>query len=205
MTEKLKISPGNAKLRNIPNTSTLPGPGRGATCGDNAKHCIKGCYAAKFVRIYANVADAWGHNTRIVQECERTGDWNSYIADVTEYLFLHPAERFRWHVSGDFASPEHLQAAFEVASMTPDTRHLAYTKRDELLPLYEQVKESVPNFTLRISQWPGLNYTLIAPVSSFWLSTDERVPATAVVCPGDCGPCDACWSRSVVDVVNHPH
>jgi len=199
-TSRLRIVRGNDKLGNIPNLSTMPGPAH--TCGPNSSVCLKGCYAVKFAR-WPSVRKCWQANTDIIMQAHATAHWNNVIADVTEYLWARPSEFFRWHVSGDFISGAHLEAALEVARATPDTLHLAYTKSLPAMARFLAVgPQGVPNFTLRLSQWPGLEY--FGPIAdglpSFWLDHDERAPADAVPCPSDCSVCQACWHRSVQDV-----
>ena len=190
---KIHIVPGNSKLGNTPNISTVPGK----DCGKGVP-CTKDCYARKFYRQYPNVRKAWNENSRY-QRVDPTG----YFGDIYAWLMLHRPKYFRIHVAGDFISQNTVHRWGQLGSGIPATRFLAYTKREDLF--FGYLPE---NFIIRHSMWPGWgNAKLKLP--KFWMQdkqgTETRIPKKKFLCPGDCEKCRACWSKDVHDVVVMKH
>lgn len=191
------ISDGNAKLGRIPNISLLPGPAQ--SCGKNAKHCIGRCYAVKFVSMYKHVQKAWEKNTEIVNECDRTGDYDPVIIPIVDYIYTRGPRHFRIHVSGDFTTQGYFNAWKEIADICPDTHFLAYTKREDI-----DFADRPSNLAIRASQWPTM-HVIHPTLPAFWATPDPRVPDTAFPCPDDCSSCKACWDNKTLNIVNPIH
>lgn len=112
---------------------------------------------------------------------------------------------FRWHASGDLQSTTHLEMIMAVCERTPGTTHWLPTKE---LALVRQYAGAVPkNLTIRVS---GLMIDGPPPKYACTSTVSWRKPAQGLACPapkqdGACGPCRACWLRSVPNVDYHLH
>lgn len=193
----IKISPGNIKIGNIPNTSVRPILDcRGATL------CKKKCYAMKAWKQYKNVRDAWSHNSR-EWRCRPAAARRSVISWIKGRK--SPVKYFRVHVAGDFISQKHLDEWKEIARACPETRFRAFTKRFDLD--FSQVPS---NLLLWYSMWPGVEIPncLSQRIPKAWMQdgTETRVPKGAFECPGKCGKCMVCWKDGGhMDVVFKEH
>jgi hypothetical protein len=179
---KLKISEGNSKIGRVPNIS-LP-PIKSCRLG---VPCFKDCYAMKAYRQYANVRSAWDNNLELYNK-----DWRAYFVDLDDYLFNKRPDRFRFHVAGDIIDQKYLAQMLWTASMFPDTKFLAFTKRYDL-----DMSEPVPdNLTLVLSVWPGMELPEKTQLPWAWLAEDVRRPKKEpfISCPGKCDSCShKCW------------
>ena len=93
----------------------------------------------------------------------------------------------------------YLLGMIEVAKNFPDTKFLAYTKRNDIdfsigLP---------PNLRIRFSMWEGWdNQTSLTSLA--WIADDVRCPENTFTCPSDCRTCSFCWD-SAAGVKFHKH
>lgn len=87
----------------------------------------------------------------------------------------------------------------DVAKEFPNTKFLAYTKRNNIdfgvnLP---------PNLRIRFSMWEGWeNNTSLTTLA--WIADDPRCPEGVFQCPSDCRTCSYCWD-SAADVKFKKH
>jgi hypothetical protein len=192
-----KISEGNSKLGKIPNISLMPCK----DCGADVP-CKKECYAMRFFRMYPPVKKAWTENS---EQCQN--DRSHYFADIREYLEKKNPDFFRWHVAGDIPDTGYFAGMISIAEKFPNTKFLAFTKRHDILSCF--IKKSIPaNLTVVASMWPGWG-TAPKGYPRAWMQdgTEKRVPKDALVCPGNCGDCGACWNLKNLkkDVVFNKH
>jgi len=137
---------------------------------------------------YPLVRKAWGINSKQVKD----NRWQ-YFKDIATYLQKKKPDFFRWHVAGDVPDECYFMSMCDIAREFPETKFLAFTKRLDLLKL---MKEEIPaNLTVVASMWPGWG----TPPKNYpkaWMQdgTETRMPKDALVCPGNCGDCGACWN-----------
>jgi len=187
----------NSKLRGIPAWNLLPG----CTCSAEAcGHCLKdGCYALKNCCCHGydmdvnNCLRAWTENTvlakRHLYKLEK-------ILDA--WLAKNRPELFRIHSSGDFFSVEYARMWRRLAKKHPETRFLAFTKQFAVVRRVWFWR--LANFELVLSGWTGVRIPedLRKHYRVAWCNdgTEDRIPADAIHCPGDCNHCRACWFLS---------
>ena len=193
---KCAISNGNSKLGAIPNISLIPG----RDCGDVP--CKRECYALKAWKQYRETRAAWTHNSKLAH-----GNPDRYFAQLSDYLTRKSPAWFRWHVAGDILDQSYLDSMKSIAMQFPGTRFLAFTKRQDLY--YSDLPS---NLAIVFSMWPGWGSEEKARSSGLpiaWMqdSTEGRVPANAIECPGSCENCAMCWNLKRIgrDVVFDKH
>ena len=177
---KLTISKGNRKMGAIPNLSLPPV----LTCRTGVP-CAGKCYANKAYRMYPTVRAAWDGNWELWQK-----DPCSFVSQLGAWLDKHKPEWFRFHVSGDIPDPAYWFNVHCVVGWFPKTRFMLFTK------CFDYHYQNIPeNLSVVLSMWPGqpmpehLNH-----LPKAWCLPDDRAPAAALLCPGNCEACGACWS-----------
>ena len=180
---RISISPGNTKMGAIPSISLPPIV---SCCSDVP--CTKQCYARKAYRQYTNTRRAYDRNLHILQN-----DRFDFFNQLNKWLDSHIPEYFRFHVSGDFIDANHLFEAIKTAARFSTIKFLAFTKNHEILPTMTSLIPS--NFTVMASMWP-LWGTRPTGYRAAWVQdgTEDRIPSTALECPGNCENCVECWS-----------
>lgn len=190
------ISDGNMKMGNLPSWS-LPS---GKTCSAQAcKTCYnEGCYARKMERIRASVRNAYQDNH---DAC--TKDLAGVERCLMEYFAAMTAPKyFRIHVAGDFYSKDYFEMWLRVIDANPGTKFMAFTKQFNIVAGYDLPQ----NFALIRSAWPGLELPdLDLPTAWMDDGRDDRIPAGAIPCPGNCATCGRCWALDGNDVVFKKH
>jgi hypothetical protein len=198
-----RIQKGNTKLGSVSNVSLPPVKTclNGAPCAEAGE-----CYALKAWRQYPNVRACWSHNL----ECYRT-DSELYFDTVAEYCRRRSVRLFRWHSAGDCPDAAYLDGVIRVASECAETRFLLFTKRYAFLYGRLDAIADVPNLSVVLSAWPGLEITSELtdrfPVAWMQDGSEDRVPEDAIECHGGCDACGMCWSLSEIgrDVVFAKH
>lgn len=196
MAQLVNISQGNAKLGPyIPSVSTMPG----RDCGNCGK-CVKDCYAVRITKHRPNVRKSWQHNGDVARTSQR-----AYFRSIHAYLRWMNPTFFRFHVAGDILDQTYLRNMIRMAKAFPRVKFLAFTKMHHLdftgLP---------ENLSVVASMWPGLEpHPNVEHLPKAWMQdgTEERVPETAIPCPGRCEECGMCWSLKGIgrDVVFRKH
>lgn len=187
------ISPGNMKLKNIPNVSLTPC----VTCADNAP-CKNKCYAMKAFRMYPSVKKAWNENTEIAKS-----NPVKYFDDIVDYLLRKRPKYFRWHVAGDIPNQSYLGMMKHIARLFPNTRFLAFTKKHDL-----EFSDIPGNLQIVYSLWPEWGSKKVGmPAAYMQDGKENRVNGTEIICPGSCADCKVCWHLSEIgkDVVFNVH
>ena len=182
---KIKISPRNSKLGNIPNISLIPVKDC-ANCGS----CKGSCYALKAWKQYPAVRKAWSHNSRMFHK-----DINNAIDQVNAWIQDKQPEYFRWNVAGDILNQEHLDGVKAIARNNPGTRFLIFTKRHELT-----FKAIPDNLSIVLSMFPGMKQTRKG-LAKAWLQdgSETRIPDKALKCAGSCVNCKICFYLNNTD------
>ena len=197
----IHISKGNTKTGAIPSFS-LPS---GVTCSKSAcETCFKqGCYARKIERlrpsVHATYMDNLFYAKNHIDLLE--GHLNAYFS------MLNAPRLFRIHVAGDFFSHAYFKMWLRVIKAHPQTKFMAFTKRDAIIQPYLDVLPE--NFALVWSAWPGVAIpkSIVGKIPVAWMQdgTENRIPETAVSCPGHCENCAKCWAADGKDVVLNKH
>lgn len=187
ITNKLSISPGNAKMGAIPSVSLPPV----ITCPKNAP-CAKKCYAAKLCRIYPTVKRAYQNNLNILNNNDMEY-WHQLwqAAKTTKY--------FRYHVSGDIVDSTYFNWMCVTAEMIPGTMFLAFTKQYNIVNNYIDIFGKIPkNLKIIFSEWDGIDipnpHNL--PTAAVIFRGQEPKP-NYKICGGNCANCACqgvgCW------------
>ena len=110
---------------------------------------------------------------------------------------------FRWHVSGDFDSPEIIATARDYAIANPDTKFWAYTRSwriPALLPHLAGLR-ALPNVQLFASTDPTIVEEPPAGWRIAYIEGDPRYQGSGMTClentgvMPDCEACTYCWRK----------
>ena len=189
----------NNKLKGIPAFNLIPGK----TCSPEAcAHCLReNCYAVKNALCHGYNTEtnyclrAWIENTALAYNHPRKLE---KVLDT--WLTENKPELFRIHSAGDFFSEKYARMWYRLAKKHPRTRFLAFTKQ---FAIVRNVKFfMLSNFELVLSGWTGINIPedLRYFYRVAWCNDgiENRIPADAIHCPGDCNACRACWFLSII-------
>jgi hypothetical protein len=188
---KLTIMRGNNKLGKVFNVSLPPR----RTCDPNLPCYKAGCYGVRLYNLRKGCRDAWEANWELAMT-ERV----VYMESICEVVGSRKPAMFRWHVAGDIPDQPYLWQIANIAARTPDTKHLVFTKKYELLDNFVGFRIPRPkNMSIVASAWPGLAMPGVVqnhfPVA--WMkdprNIDTRIPKSAVHCDGGCSTCGLCW------------
>jgi hypothetical protein len=193
----IRISCGNTKIGNTGNVSLTPC----ASCPNDAP-CKSTCYALKSYRMYKQVKSAWDSNLHYARN-NRQG----YFKQIGSYLTKKQPSFFRWHVAGDILDQDYLDNLVRLAKLSPNTKHLCFTKR---YSLNFAAAKKVSNLSIVFSMWTNYGNTRKNMPRAWMLDPkdpDTRIPKDAIPCPGSCESCGMCWSLKQIgrDVVFHKH
>ena len=201
---RVSVAKGNSKLGASILAWSLPSC-RTCTRVVNGVASIDGAHAPCTVKCYDRKAWCQYGFTRAA----RTRNLVSLRASIGavfdglhEILSKGAVKFFRIHAAGDFRisadrreCQEYLGWWARLARLHSEVQFLAFTK------CYWLDFADVPsNLTIVRSAWPGLEMDAERPCGvsgDAWLEDpeqmDERIPDTAVLCPGSCDTCHACW------------
>ena len=177
------ISQGNRKVGNVPSVSLVPIK----DCG-NCELCKRDCYYLKAWRQYPAVRTACRENSAMAHDHR-----DEYFAQIRGYLARKRPRFFRWHVAGDVLDQHYLDCMATVAALHPYTRFLVFTKMHHL-----NFTNLPSNLQAVISRWPRD----VAPsgrgteeLRAAWMQdgAENRIPDSAIQCPGHCDGCMKCW------------
>ena len=188
---------GNSKTGDIPAWNVLPG----FTCTACANRtCLReGCYALKnalragYDPNKSAVLRAWCENTIAIMH--HLPQW---FRDMDQWLTDNAPEEMRIHAAGDLQSRAYANAWFMLIVRHPKTRFLLFTKKWTAL-------REIPFFALRNcspvpSGWTGceIPQDIADGYRCAWCDDgkETRIPEDAILCPGSCAECKACWKLS---------
>ena len=138
----VSISKGNSKMGAIPSVSLPPC----ITCNANAP-CFKKCYAVKIQRLYKTVKTAYDNNLDILEH-NPIEYWEQIKQAVQMTRF------FRFHVSGDIPNLDYFKNMVQLASETPHTNFLAFTKQYSIVNQFLNDGGTIPqNLQIIFSNW----------------------------------------------------
>lgn len=176
-------------------------PGSIGAGGDLVPAC-SGCYATTGNYRFKNVRAPREHN----REDWKRADW---VADMVAEL--DNDRYFRWFDSGDVYDVRLARKILQVMQQTPWVQHWLPTRMYKFSKFADVLAEmsALPNVVVRFSSDSITGETVKGPQTST-IATQETVPANALVCEaytreGKCGPCRACWDKtvSVVCYIGH--
>lgn len=153
-----------------------------------------GCYAVNGNYLFANVKEP---------RAENKIDWKrpNWVADMV--AALDNDRYFRWFDSGDMYALPLAEKILQVMAQTPHVKHWLPTRMHKFAKFANVLAamESLPNVVVRRSSdsvlgefTPGLHGSTIVP------DTENRLGVTmchAAFNSGKCGPCRACYDKSV--------
>jgi hypothetical protein len=177
----------NTRYGKVPNVSLIPIE----DCGNNSLYCSTKCYGVRNYRMYQATRDAWSANSKHFRNDPYTAC--KQVENVLRQRTKIPS-MFRIHVAGDFLNQSNVDAWSELAHRLPETKFLAYTKRDDL-----NFSQKPTNLEVMASQWPHTPFLKINGVSrNAWIDHDRRRPNEAFKCLYDinkttCDTCKFCW------------
>ena len=114
-------------------------------------------------------------------------------------------EYFRWHDTGDLQSVEHLENIAKVCRATPNTKHWLPTREYRTVLNWREQYEEPDNLCIRASaHMIGKEAPKNLGCSSMVFNHGE-MPSGATECEAykreaSCGPCRACWDKSVATI-----
>lgn len=156
------------------------------------------CYALKGRYIFPKVKDAMERRFKSLSD----PNWVDAMAFQINF-YLKRSKFFRWHDSGDIQSQDHLQMICDVARKTPEVHHWLPTREVQLVSNF---KGEVPdNLVIRLSA-PKVGTKLQNPdvlTSSVGYDGPESFQCEASLRQNTCGPCRACWDKTIKNV-NYP-
>ena len=176
-------------------------PGSRKSDGSLVDACT-GCYATSGNYRFKNVIEPRERNRH---------DWqrDEWVDDMVQAL--DNDRYFRWFDSGDIYHPKLAEKIYYVMLRTPWVKHWipgrSY-KLTKIKPWLEKMKQ-LPNVSVRYSSdsvlgeyTEGFHGSVIIPTADF--------PTTAFVCgaykrDGKCGPCRACWDKSIPTIAYPGH
>ena len=179
------------------------------TCREDAP-CKEGCYAGKGCQQMATVQAAYYRNLRLYND-----DPDNFFEQVYCKVKFAGLPKVRWFDSGDIVDAEFFARMVELCKKTPDVKHMAFTKKYEIVNEYIDKNGNLPdNLNVIFSAWhklwnvPNPHNLGVAYVDFKDKSLNPEFPKNAFVCPGresTCSACGACWSKKLKAVVFHQH
>ena len=158
------------------------------------------CYARKLQKLRPSVDQGWKTNLAKWEQSDPK-DWIKAMAfQINRYCFdgFH-----RWFDSGDLQSVEMLDAIVEVAKATPQIKHWLPTQERGIVKQYS--KPIPDNLIIRVSasmingDKPSFDHA-----SQVFYKVDPKGFECGASKRGNaCGPCKACWDKSI-DFISYP-
>jgi len=166
--------------------------------------CYKKCYAQKITRIYKHACEAYTRNYEMIRD-----NIPFFIDELNSYLKYTRPLFFRWHSDGELFNLEYLKAILSIAENNPEINFLLFTKRYDLLRQIDVC--TIPkNLSIIVSLWQGLKTPIDLRLNysfSYCIEKGQQLPESALLCPGHCSTCSACWSlaKHHLDVAFYRH
>lgn len=179
------------------------------TCRTDAP-CKEGCYASKGCQQIATVQAAYYRNLRLYNS-----DPDNFFEQVYCKVKFAGLPKVRWFDSGDLVDADFFRRMVELCRKTPDVKHMAFTKRYEIVNDYIDKNGNLPeNLNIMFSAWhqlwevPNPHGLGVAYVDFKDKSLNPVFPKNAFVCPGresTCSACGACFNKNLKAVIFHQH
>ena len=178
-------------------------------CREDAP-CKDSCYANKGCQTFARVQAAYYRNFRIYND-----NPDNFFEQVYCKVRFAGLPKVRWFDSGDIADYDFFVKMVELCKKTPDVKHMAFTKKYEIVNEYIDKNGKLPdNLNVVFSAWhklwevPNPHGLAIAYVDFNDKTLNPDIPKNAFVCPGresTCSACGACWNKKLKAVVFKQH
>lgn len=179
------------------------------TCRVDAP-CKATCYACKGCQMIANVQAAYYRNLRLYHD-----DPDNFFEQVYCKIKFSGLPKVRWFDSGDIVNEDFFARMVELCKRTPDVKHMAFTKKYEIVNDYIEKNGNLPsNLNIMFSAWDKL-WEVPNPynIGMAYVDFDDKrlnpeFPKNAFVCPGrasTCSACGACWNKKLKAVLFHQH
>ena len=179
---RIKISPGNQKLGDIPNISLAP------IYSCPTAPCNRYCYAVRIYHRGNTTRRAWKSNLDFYKE-----NPINFFFELRSWLTVKSPTEFRWHVGGDIPDYHYFWNMLHIAREFPNIKFLAFTKR--YLYIKHKYYTSIPkNLTLIFSVWPGWKMPRTTRPKAFILG--DRRAKNYIKCVGRCDRCYKCFNLS---------
>ena len=179
------------------------------TCRTDAP-CKNTCYACKGVQQIAVVQGAYYRNLRLYYD-----DPYNFFNQIYYKIKFSGLPKVRWFDSGDIADAEFFNRMVELCKRTPTVKHMACTKKYEIVNEYIDQNGKLPdNLNIMFSAWdklwevPNPHGLGVAYVDFNDKRLNPEFPKNAFVCPGKestCSACGACFNKRLKAVVFHEH
>lgn len=179
------------------------------TCRPDAP-CKHECYAGKGCQQIAVVQGAYYRNLRLYYD-----DPDNFFEQIYCKIKFSGLPKVRWFDSGDIADAEFFDRMVELCKKTPDVKHMAFTKKYEIVNEYIDKNGKLPdNLNVMFSAWHKLWYIPnphnlgIAYIDFNDKTLNPEFPKNAFICPGresTCSACGACFNKKLKAVVFHQH
>jgi hypothetical protein len=215
------------QAKEISGPLSYPGKMPGTSYAHSAKHCITGsklalikgtpchaCYALTIQKLRPNVNDSWEANTAKWNKAVKDGTVDQWVEAIVFQINRYNTDGYhRWFVSGDLQSLEMLEAIVAVCDATPNVKHWLPTQERGIVAAYKVKHNYWPeNLVLRISasKVNGHSSANGEQQSSSVFTKDIGVPSGASECEAHtrenkCGPCRACWDKTVQHIAYPKH
>lgn len=179
------------------------------TCREDAP-CKEGCYAGKGCQQIATVQGAYYRNLRLYYD-----DPDNFFEQIYCKIKFAGLPKVRWFDSGDIADAEFFARMIELCKKTPDVKHMAFTKKYNIVNEYIDKNGKLPdNLNVLFSAWD--KFWVVDNPHGFGVAyidfNDKRLnpefPENAFRCPGresTCSACGVCFSKKVKVVVFKQH
>lgn len=179
-------------------------PGSVGVDGELVPAC-SGCYATTGNYVFANVKAPRAHNKE---------DWQLDGWEDAMVAALFDEEYFRWFDSGDMYAIALAQKMLNVMRRTPWCKHWLPTRMYKFAKFSAVIKEmmALENVMVRPSSdaidgsyTPGVHGSTIVPDAQTAASNPALFVCGAYSRDGKCGPCRACWDKSVPMIAYPAH
>ena len=198
------ISTGNSKMP-------------GTTFAIDAFSCITGsklakqentpcyaCYARKLQKLRPSVDQGWKANLRKWQEAEPAHWERAMVYQIKRY---NKGNYHRWFDSGDLQSVQMLKSIVRVCEQTPNIKHWLPTQERAIVSQFK-TKHTVPeNLIIRVSasllNGPKPSKTRHASQVFTKQCKPKGYECKARSRSNSCGPCRACWDKSI-PLISYP-
>lgn len=179
------------------------------TCREDAP-CKEGCYACKGCQQFAKVQAAYYRNLRIYND-----NPDNFFEQVYYKIKFANLPKVRWFDSGDIPEYDFFVRMVELCKKTPNVKHMAFTKKYEIVNEYIDKHGDLPdNLNVIFSAWhklwnvPNPHGLAVAYVDFNDKTLNPDIPNNAFHCPGresTCSACGACWNKRLKAVVFKQH
>ena len=179
------------------------------TCRPDAP-CMRTCYACKGCQQIATVQAAYYRNLRLYYD-----DPDNFFEQVYYKIKFSGLPKVRWFDSGDIPDAEFFDRMVELCKRTQDVKHMAFTKKYEIVNEYIDKNGKLPdNLNVLFSAWdklwdvPNPHNLGVAYVDFDDKRLNPEFPRYAFVCPGresTCSACGVCFNKKLKAVVFKQH